>query len=177
MMLFNKDSAIQSASRRFCTVFKPENLVPCQPSGRCDIPSGCPTIQSIIRSTVFEFLFDCFISYLYMRVLKLTLGKIIISAIFLLFSAFLCEASRQTWLIVRTYAVQSVASLASWSSGRDRYRFLSMSFLSLPYAHICIFIDLSCHVVYFSRRFLPRFWHSLKISSHSMVFAVFSLFF
>jgi hypothetical protein len=42
MMLFNRDSAIQSASRRFCTIYKSENLVPCQPSGR-------PTVQSIIR--------------------------------------------------------------------------------------------------------------------------------
>jgi hypothetical protein len=34
MMLLNRDSAIQSASRRFCTVYKSKNLVPCQPSGR-----------------------------------------------------------------------------------------------------------------------------------------------
>jgi hypothetical protein len=44
--------------------------------------------------------------------------------------------------------------------------------LSLPYTHLCIFIDLSCHVVCFSRGFLSKFWHSLHISSHFMVFAV-----
>jgi len=49
MMLFNKDSAIQSTSRRFCTVSKSKNSVPCQPSRRRDIPFGHPTVQSIIR--------------------------------------------------------------------------------------------------------------------------------
>jgi hypothetical protein len=48
-MLFNRDSAIQSASRRFYTVYKSENSVPSQPSGRRDIPSRRPTVQSIIR--------------------------------------------------------------------------------------------------------------------------------
>jgi hypothetical protein len=49
MMLFNRDSAIQSASIRFCTVYKLENSIPCQPSRRRDIPSGCPSVQSIFR--------------------------------------------------------------------------------------------------------------------------------
>jgi hypothetical protein len=49
MMFFNRDSAIQSAYRRFCTVYKSENLVPCQPSGWRGIPSGSPSVQSIIR--------------------------------------------------------------------------------------------------------------------------------
>jgi hypothetical protein len=48
-MLFNRDSAIQSASKRFWTIYKSENLVPCQSSGQRDIPSGRPSIQSIIR--------------------------------------------------------------------------------------------------------------------------------
>jgi hypothetical protein len=48
MILLNKDSAIQRSSRRFCTVYKSEKLDPLQPSGRRDIPSGRPTIQSII---------------------------------------------------------------------------------------------------------------------------------
>jgi hypothetical protein len=34
------------------------------------------------------------------------------------------------------------------------------------------FIVLSCHVVCFSHGFLPRFWFSLHISSHSIVFVV-----
>jgi hypothetical protein len=49
MMLSNRDFAIQSASRRFCTVCKSKNYVPCQPSGRRDILSECQTVQSIIR--------------------------------------------------------------------------------------------------------------------------------
>jgi hypothetical protein len=49
MILFNKDSSIKSASRRFCTIYKSENPVPCQPSGRRDIPSERPIVQSTIR--------------------------------------------------------------------------------------------------------------------------------
>jgi hypothetical protein len=49
MMLFNKDSIIQSTSRKFCTDHKPENLVPCQSSRRRVIPSGRQTVQSTIR--------------------------------------------------------------------------------------------------------------------------------
>jgi hypothetical protein len=49
---------------------------------------------------------------------------------------------------------------------------LRLASLSLPYTHLFIFIDLSCHVVCFSLGFLPRFWLSLHISSHSMVFVV-----
>jgi hypothetical protein len=49
---------------------------------------------------------------------------------------------------------------------------LRLASLSLPYTHLCIFVDLSCHIVCFSRGFLPRFWHSSHISSHSMIFIV-----
>jgi hypothetical protein len=49
IMFSNRDSAIQSASKRFCTVYKSENSVACQLSGRRDIPSGHPIVQSIIR--------------------------------------------------------------------------------------------------------------------------------
>jgi hypothetical protein len=52
---------------------------------------------------------------------------------------------------------------------------LGLASLSLPYTHLCIFIDLSWHVVCFSRGFLPRFWHSLHISSHPMIFIVSSV--
>jgi hypothetical protein len=47
--------------------------------------------------------------------------------------------------------------------------------LSWPTIHHCIFL-LIYHVMLcaFSRRFLPRFWHSLHISSHSIVFSLFS---
>jgi hypothetical protein len=43
----------------------------------------------------------------------------------------------------------------------------------LPSATTTFFFDLSCHVVCLSRRFLLRFWHSLHISSHSVVISVF----
>jgi len=50
-----------------------------------------------------------------------------------------------------------------------------LAFLSLPYTHLCTFIDLWWHVVCFSHGFLPRFWHSLHISSHPMIFIVSSV--
>jgi hypothetical protein len=49
VMPFNRVSAILSASRRFCTIYKSENSIPCQPSGRRVIPFERPTVQSIIR--------------------------------------------------------------------------------------------------------------------------------
>jgi len=49
MMLLNRESAIQRSSRKFCTVYKSEKLDPLQPSGRRDIPSRRPIVQSIIR--------------------------------------------------------------------------------------------------------------------------------
>jgi hypothetical protein len=52
---------------------------------------------------------------------------------------------------------------------------LRLASLSLSYTHLCIFIDLSWHVVCFSREILPRFWHSLHISSHPMIFIVSSV--
>jgi hypothetical protein len=54
-MLLNRDSAIQSASRKFYPVYKSEILVPCQPSRRRVIPSGRPTVQSIIRPNDVDF--------------------------------------------------------------------------------------------------------------------------
>jgi len=48
IMHLNRDSAIQRSSRRFCTVYKSDESDPLQPSERRDIPSGRPTIQSII---------------------------------------------------------------------------------------------------------------------------------
>jgi hypothetical protein len=40
MMLLNRDFAIQSASKRFCTVYKSENSIPCQLSGRPSVHSN-----------------------------------------------------------------------------------------------------------------------------------------
>jgi hypothetical protein len=128
---------------------------------------------------IVYFWFAIWLSYQLFNVLKLTLGKIIIFTNFPLFSTFQCEPSRRTWLTVRTHVVLSIASLASGlskrignMSRRDPYRLLSVSLLSLPSAHHYIFIDLLCHVVCLSRGFLPRFWHSLHISPHSMIFVM-----
>jgi hypothetical protein len=52
---------------------------------------------------------------------------------------------------------------------------LRLASLSLPYTHLCIFIDLSWHLVCFSRGFLPRFWYFLRISFHPMIFIVSSV--
>jgi hypothetical protein len=54
-MLLNRDSAIQSASRRFYTVYKSEKSDPLQPSRRRDIPSGRPHVQSIFRPNEENF--------------------------------------------------------------------------------------------------------------------------
>jgi hypothetical protein len=48
-MFFIRDSAIQKCSRRFCTVCKSENTVPCQPFGRHVILSGRLAVQCINR--------------------------------------------------------------------------------------------------------------------------------
>jgi hypothetical protein len=47
-MLFNRDSSIQSASRDSVQCTSQKNPVPCQPSGQSVIPSGRPSVQSII---------------------------------------------------------------------------------------------------------------------------------
>jgi hypothetical protein len=52
---------------------------------------------------------------------------------------------------------------------------LRLASLSLPYTHLCIFIDLSWHVVCFARGFLLRLWHSLHNCSHSIIFIVSSV--
>jgi hypothetical protein len=57
-MLLNRDSAIQSASRRFCVVYKLEKLDPLQLSRRSDILSKRPTVQSIIRPDDKNFPFE-----------------------------------------------------------------------------------------------------------------------
>jgi hypothetical protein len=52
MIFFNNDSAIQSSSRRFCTVYKSVKSDPLKPSGRCGIPSECSIVQaSSVRMT------------------------------------------------------------------------------------------------------------------------------
>jgi hypothetical protein len=81
---------------------------------------------------------------------------------------FLCPDERS--LVVRCPRSSHSDGLVTCPDGISTGSRLASLFLS--YTHLCIFIDLSCHVVCFSRGFLPRFWHSLHIYSHSMVFAV-----
>jgi hypothetical protein len=99
--------------------------------------------------------------------------KNIFLQIFLWFSAFQCEESGWTWLTVRTQTALPIANLAV-----DRLDELVTRpdailtgifhrFLSQPATHHCIFIDLSCHVMCFSREFLPRF---LAFSTHLFSF-------
>jgi hypothetical protein len=78
---------------------------------------------------------------------------------------------RTDLFFVRTRAVLPYADLAVAHPDRISIG-LRLASLSLSYTHLCIFIDLSYHVVCFSRGFLPRFWHSLRISSHPMIFIV-----
>jgi hypothetical protein len=58
MMHFNRDSAIQSSYRRFCTVYKSVKSDPLQPSGRHNIPSGCPIVKSIFVRMTRTFRLD-----------------------------------------------------------------------------------------------------------------------
>jgi hypothetical protein len=107
-----------------------------------------------------------------MRVLKLTLEKLFFCKFFSSFR-FQCEVFGQTYSYVQTRAVLPyddlvIAHLVRISIG------LRLASLSLPYTHLCIFI-LSWHVVCFSREILPRFWHSLHISFHPMIFIVSSV--
>jgi hypothetical protein len=103
-----------------------------------------------------------------MCVLKLNFGKNIFSANFPQVSVFQCEAFVQTYSYVQTRAVLPYADLAIAHPDRISIG-LRLASLSLPYTHLFIFIDL-CHVVCFSRGFLSRFWYSLHISSHPMIF-------
>jgi hypothetical protein len=127
----------------------------------------------------FELLFDCLINYLYIHVLKLTLGKITFLQIFLWFSAFQCEASRWTRLTVRTQVALLIAHLAVDCPDefvtrpnailKGIYPLLSFSASCIPlYSY---WIIMSC-CVYFSCGFLLRFWHSLHVSSHSVIFSL-----
>jgi hypothetical protein len=119
-------------------------------------------------------LFDYFISWLYMRVLKLTFGRKKNSAYFPQVLDFQVWSIRMDLFSIQTRAVLPYADLAVVHPDRISIG-LRLASLSLPYTYLCIFIDLSWHDVCFSRGFLPRFWHSLHISSHPMIFIVSSV--
>jgi hypothetical protein len=113
-----------------------------------------------------------------MRVLKLTFGKKKNSANFSSSFRFLVWSVQTNLFLRQTKAVLSYANLAvtirtvKWHVRTGISTGLRLAPLFLPYTHLCIFIDLSWHVVCFSCGFLPRFWHSLHISSHPMIFIV-----
>jgi len=115
---------------------------------------------------IFEMLFDCFISYLYMRVLKLTLGNFCFAYFPLLFS-LQCEASGRTCSCVRTRSALSISYLTACRPDEYVPHPDASFLLSLPniYITFCLFYhDVLC---VFSLELIPRFWHSLHIFSHS----------
>jgi hypothetical protein len=113
-------------------------------------------------------LFHCFISYLYMCVLKLTLGNFC-SAYFPLFFQLVVWS---VWMdmFLHLDALDSVDllsdSMLSWrvctTSGRKLFAFFA------KHTTFCLFY----HVVLcvFSLGLIPRFWYSLHIFSHFQVF-------
>jgi hypothetical protein len=95
-------------------------------------------------------LFDYFISYLYLRVLKLTLGNFC-SVYFPLLFSFYCEASGQTCSCVRNRSALSISYLTSCGPDENVPR-LDVSFLlSLPNTHYFLPILSCCVVCVFSR--------------------------
>jgi hypothetical protein len=87
--------------------------------------------------------------------------------------SFQYESSERTYSWVRTLAALSINDLAVCRPDKCVPRPYASPLLSLQSAQHCIF-SYFYHIVCFCRRFLPRFWHSLHISSHSMIFSVFS---
>jgi hypothetical protein len=102
---------------------------------------------------------------------KTDFGKIIFLQIFLKFQIFSVKCVDGLILTSKTRAVLPYADLAIAHPVRISIG-LRLASLSLPHTHLCIFIDLSWHLVCFSRGFLPRFWHFVHISSHPMIFIV-----
>jgi len=129
------------------------------------------TSLSIISLHIFELLFDCLISYLYMCVLKLTLGKIIFLQIFSLCSV--SSVKRPDEPVLESGCLRLCQSMiwqyAVWMSV---YQVRTQALCFLCHSHSTGFFSYFCHVVCFSRGFLPRFYHSLYIISHSMIFFV-----
>jgi len=101
----------------------------------------------------FFFQFDCVISFKYMSVMKLTLGKnlVVCYFFFLLFSAFLYGAFGRLWLSVRTRMGQSV-----WETV-VRTHDLRVLYCS-PCAACRIFFPWLEIIVLIFSRFLSRFW-------------------
>jgi hypothetical protein len=109
-----------------------------------------------------------------MRVLKLPLEKLFVCKFSSSFKIFNVLCVDRLILTSKTRAVLPYADLAIAHPVRISIG-LRLASLSLLYTHLCIFIDLSWHLVCFSRGFLQRFWHLLHISSHPMIFFVSSV--
>jgi hypothetical protein len=117
--------------------------------------------------------FGCLISCLYMRVLKLTLGKLFFCKFFLCFQLLVWTVWTDLFL-----SPDAHGSVDRWFDNMSSWR-MSNTFGHKPFAFFAIrttlhFFSYFCHVVCFSRGFLPRFWHSLHISSYSIIFSLFS---
>jgi hypothetical protein len=97
------------------------------------------------------------------------LWKNYFSANFPQVSDFQCEVFGRIYSYVQTRVVLPYADVAIAHPVRISIG-LRLASLSLPYTHLCIFIDLSWHLVCFSRGFLPRFWHFFAhlFSSHDL---------
>jgi hypothetical protein len=102
----------------------------------------------------------------------------IFSANFPPVSDFLCEVYGRTYSCVRTRGVLPIANLVVHRPDecvpRPDVFFSGILFAAyfLCHSHCTTLFSYFCHVLSFSRRFLLRFWHSLDISSHFIVFIV-----
>jgi hypothetical protein len=123
-------------------------------------------------------LFDCFISYLYMRVLKLTL--------FFFFCIFPSVFQLLVWSIwtdmfLRPDALDSVNLLSdSMPSGRVCTTSESEPFaFSAKHTHTTFWMFYHVVMCVFSLRLIPRFWHSLHVTFSSLLvlFVVLRIFF
>jgi hypothetical protein len=111
-------------------------------------------------------LFDYFISYLYMRVLKLTLRKKKFLHISLCFSASSVKHPDGHVLASERISYLTTCRLDEYVPRPNT----SLFFLCQTHSTLCLFY----HIVLcaFSLGFLPRYRYSLQIFSHSQVFSL-----
>jgi len=123
---------------------------------------------------IFELLFDCLINYLYMRVLKLTLGKIIFLQIFLWFQLPMWNVRTNLF-----YGPDVSGSVHQWSSSVPSGQVSNTSgrkpiTFSASRTPLIFFLYLLCHVVCVFSQISLEILASLHNSSHSIVFSLFS---
>jgi hypothetical protein len=106
-------------------------------------------------------LFDCFISYLYMCILKLTLGNFF--CIFPSVFQILVEASEHTCSCVRTCSALSISYLTACHPDEYVPRLDASFLLSLPNTYYYFLHVLSCRVVCVFSRTDPEI---LAFSAH-----------